>query len=81
MQTIKVELADRSYTVTIGSGVLGTNQSVIQVPAGGTALIVSNETVAPLYLQSVRDSLADVKSHTLILPDGERFKTSEIWSG
>jgi len=80
MQTIRVELADRSYTVTIGSGILGTNHSAIQRPVGSTALVVSNETVAPLYLKAIRDSLAGVKIHTLILPDGERFKTLEHWS-
>jgi len=80
MQTIRVELAERSYTVTIGSGILGTDHSAIQIPAGSAALIVSNETVAPLYLQAIRNSLAGVKTYTLILPDGERFKTLEYWS-
>ena len=80
MQTIRVELADRSYTVFIGSGMLGTSNSAISIPAGSTALVVSNETVAPLYLQALEDSLADAQIHTLILPDGEQFKTLEYWS-
>lgn len=80
MQTIRVELADRSYTVTIGSGILGTSTPAIKVPAGSAALIVSNETVAPLYLKAIMDSLAGVQVRTLILPDGEQFKTLEYWS-
>lgn len=80
MQTIRVELADRSYTVFIGSGMLGTNNAAISIPAGNTALVVSNETVAPLYLQALEDSLADVQIQTLILPDGEQFKNLECWT-
>jgi len=80
MQTIRVELADRSYTVTIGSGILGTNNPAFNIPSGSTALVVSNETVAPLYLRALKDSLAGVQIHTLTLPDGESFKTLEYWS-
>lgn len=80
MQTIKVELAERSYTVFIGSGILGHSSATITIPTGSTALIVSNETVAPLYLPALKDSLKDVQIHTLILPDGEQFKTLEYWS-
>jgi len=80
MQTIRVELADRSYTVFISAGMLGTSNAAISIPAGSTALVVSNETVAPLYLQALEDSLADVQIQTLILPDGEQFKTLEYWS-
>jgi len=80
MQTIRVELADRSYTVFIGAGMLGTSNAAISIPAGNTVLVVSNETVAPLYLQALEDSLVDVQIQTLILPDGEQFKTLEYWS-
>jgi 3-dehydroquinate synthase len=80
MQTIRVELADRSYSVTIGSGILGTSTPAIKVPVGSAALIVSNKTVAPLYLKALMDSLAGVQVRTLILPDGEQFKTLEYWS-
>ncbi len=80
MQTIRVELAERSYTVTVGSGMLGAANAAITLPAGGAALIVSNETVAPLYLQALKDSFANTQVDTLILPDGEQFKTLEYWS-
>jgi len=80
MQTIRVELAERSYTVTIGSGLLGKSNAAICIPAGSATLIVSNETVAPLYLPALKKSLGDTVAHTLILPDGERFKTQKYWS-
>lgn len=80
MHTIRVALAERSYTISIGSGVLGKINAAINIPAGGNALIISNETVAPLYLQALKDSLAGTEIHTLVLPDGEQFKTLEYWS-
>lgn len=80
MQIVRVELAERSYTVTIGSGLLGTSNAAIDIPAGSAGLIVSNETVAPLYLQALKESMGNAEIHTLLLPDGERFKTIEYWS-
>ena len=80
MQKVKVNLADRSYTVYIGSGMLGTAHPAFDVANGSTALVVSNETVAPLYLESLAGSLANAEVHSLVLPDGENYKTSEYWS-
>lgn len=80
MQTVKVDLADRSYTVYIGSGMLGKEHPALNITAGSTILIVSNETVAPLYLDSLAKSLVDADVHSLILPDGEAYKTKEHWS-
>jgi 3-dehydroquinate synthase len=80
MQTVKVDLSDRSYTVTIGSGILGTQHSVFDIGDSSSVLIVSNETVAPLYLESLTQSLAGTTVHSLILPDGESYKTNESWS-
>lgn len=80
MQTVKVNLADRSYTVYIGSGLLGKTHPAFDICSGSTALIVSNATVAPLYLDSLAGSLAGADVHSLILPDGETYKTTETWS-
>ena len=79
-QTVEVKLAERSYPVHIGTGLLGTNHPAFDVPNGSTALIVSNETVAPLYLEALKESLAGNDIHTLVLPDGEQFKTVQYWS-
>jgi 3-dehydroquinate synthase len=80
MQTVEVKLAERSYMVHVGAGALGSNHPAIHVPKGGTVLIVSNETVAPLYLESLKKSLHGATIHSLILPDGEQFKTSGHWT-
>ena len=80
MQTVKVDLADRSYTVTIGSGILGTQHPAFDIGSKSSVLIVSNETVAPIYLESLAQSLTGTNVHDLILPDGESFKTVESWS-
>ena len=79
-QTVEVKLAEPSYPVYIGAGLLGTQHPAIRVHEGSTALVVSNETVAPLYLEALKESLADADIHTLVLPDGEQFKTLEHWS-
>lgn len=44
-----------------------------------TVFIVSNETVAPLYLDALKHSLSRYKVHTWLLPDGEQYKTLESW--
>jgi len=80
MQTVNVNLADRSYTVYVGSGILGKAHPAFDKCSGGTALIVSNETVAPLYLESLAGSLEKADVHSLILADGEAYKTAESWS-
>jgi len=66
--------------VTIGSGILGSQHSAFDIGDSSSALIVSNETVAPLYLKSLEQSLAGKNVYSLILPDGESYKTLENWS-
>ena len=80
MQTVNIDLAERSYTVYIGSGVLGKAHPAFEVARGSTVLIVSNETIAPLYLDALVGSLADANVHSLILPDGETYKTVGHWT-
>ena len=79
MQTVNVDLASRSYTVYIGSGLLGKPHPVFDTCKASTALIVSNETVAPLYLDRLAGALTGADVHSLILPDGESYKTAEQW--
>jgi len=80
MQTVRVDLAERSYTVYIGAGLLKDQQAVFESIQGRTALVVSNKTVAPLYLEQLADSLQGVNIQPLVLPDGESYKTLEYWS-
>ncbi len=75
--TLNVDLGDRSYPIYIGSGLLGQAELVTQHVAGKSALIVSNSTVAPLYLEVVQQALdtAQIRHDNIILDDGEQFKT------
>ena len=74
MQTLNVSLAERSYPIYIGAGLLSSDLLRRHVRAS-QVMVVTNETVAPLYLDQVFASLDGLNVDTLVLPDGERFKT------
>ena len=75
--TLKVDLGERSYPIYIGSGLLGQADLITRHIHGQSALIVSNDTVAPLYLATVQQALdgKQIRRDQLILADGEQFKT------
>lgn len=75
--SIEVELGVRSYPITIGNGLLGGAFDLSSFVSGPDCLIVSNETAAPLYLDSLRKNLSDRSVDSISLPDGEAFKTME----
>ena len=74
MEILNVELGDRSYPIYIGQGLLKEPELLIPHIHGESALIVSNETVAPLYLRQVSTHLSKIRHGDSILPDGEKFK-------
>lgn len=74
MQTLTVDLGDRSYPIHIGQGLLdqGLMNPFIK---GRQVMIVSNETIAPLYLDRLKQSLgSELEIAECILPDGEQYK-------
>ncbi len=73
--TITVKLGDRSYPIIIGSGLLDGAFDLTRFMRGSDCLIVSNETVAPLYLDRLRANLGDKTIHSIELPDGEAHKS------
>ncbi len=75
MQTLKLELGARSYPIYIGGGLLGRANLLAPHVGGKQVMVVSNVTVAPLYLDKVLSALKAFECHTLALPDGERYKT------
>ena len=77
MQTLKVDLGERSYPIHIGEGLLDQPQLLAPHIAGRQVAIVTNETVAPLYLERLTRSLAAYSVLPIILPDGESFKNWE----
>lgn len=74
MQTLSVDLGDRSYPIYIGHGLLRNSDLYTPYIKGRQVLIVSNETIAPLYLEDVKSALADYQVDTVVLPDGEKYK-------
>jgi len=78
MKTLQVSLGDRSYPIYIGEGLLSKPELLTQHIKGSEVLVVSNTTIAPLYLQQVLDLLNDFRCESVILPDGEEFKTLEV---
>jgi 3-dehydroquinate synthase len=79
--TLTVNLGERSYPIVIGSGLLDGGFDLGEYLAGDDCLIVSNETVAPLYQQQLEADLAGRTVESIHLPDGEAFKTVETASG
>jgi len=77
MQTLHVDLGDRSYPIFIGSGILENPDLIKPYIKGNSTSIVSNTTVAPLYLNSVHQLTSDYKNIDVVLADGEEFKTMD----
>lgn len=75
MQTLHVELGDRRYPIFIGSH-LDPQQLLAPYLRGAQVMVVTNSTVAPLYLAHYTDALLALNKTvaTCILPDGEQFK-------
>ena len=79
--TVEVELGDRTYPIYIGSGLLAGGELLRQHVPGNTALVVTNETVAPLYLDRVVAALSEggeIRVETVVLPDGEEHKNVDV---
>jgi 3-dehydroquinate synthase len=74
-QTLTVDLGERRYPIVIGRGLLGGNFDLSPHLPSDQCLVVSNETVAPLYLEPLRACLPGVGPAAIELPDGESFKT------
>ena len=70
---LSVELGERSYPIFIGEGLLGT-QDLSAFVSGAQVMIVTNETVAPLYLERAKACFPGKRVDTVVLPDGEKFK-------
>lgn len=80
MKTLTVDLGARSYPIYIGENIY--HQFALLQPHihGQQVMIVSNDTVAPLYLTALQQSLTDYQVASVILPDGEQYKTLEVWN-
>ncbi|MBI5891887.1 MAG: 3-dehydroquinate synthase [Nitrosomonadales bacterium] len=79
MQTLNVGLAERSYPIHIGSGLLNRIELLQPHIPQKRTVIVSNTTVAPLYLEQLSKGLGanGIQVQSIILPDGEQYKSAE----
>jgi len=78
MQTLQVDLAERSYPIYIGADLLRRADLLAPHIIGRQVAVVTNETVAPLYLDALKAALGGYAVTAIVLPDGEAFKTWEI---
>jgi len=77
MQTLKVDLGERSYPIYIGEGLLDQPECFLPHLAGRKVAIVTNDTIAPLYLERLLRTLGDRQVSAIVLPDGEAHKNWE----
>ena len=77
MKTLNVSLGDRSYPIYIGTKLLDDTGLFDRHIHSSQVMVVSNETVAPLYLSRVLANLQGKQVATVILPDGEAYKSMD----
>jgi 3-dehydroquinate synthase len=78
LKTLNVDLGERSYPIYIGQDLLQQADLVRQFVKGTQVMIVTNTTVAPLYLEACKAMFAQFDVDSVILPDGEQYKNLEI---
>lgn len=74
LETLRVELGDRGYDIVIGADLISRLCHWLPKLKGKQVMVVTNETVAPLYLADIKQALADVAVDQVVLPDGEVYK-------
>lgn len=76
MEKVHIDLGERSYPIVISEGLLEQADTWSALPKAATALIVTNDVVAPLYLNALKQALSGQYSqvHEVVLPDGEAHK-------
>ncbi|HBO24823.1 MAG TPA: 3-dehydroquinate synthase [Providencia sp.] len=77
MEKVTVTLDERSYPITIAPGLYNQTDAFWPLTADQRAMIVTNETLAPIYLDKIKQVLksSGVKVESVVLPDGEQYKS------
>lgn len=73
MHTLTIDLGERSYPIMIGSDLIG-KASTFAPFTSGKIMVVTNETLAPLYLDNILAALNEHQPSSVVLPDGEAYK-------
>lgn len=79
MERLTVSLDERSYPILIAENLLTQGELFREAVSGSKVLVVTNKVVAPLYLDALLAALAPLTAETLVLPDGEQYKTLETF--
>ncbi|MBL4782441.1 MAG: 3-dehydroquinate synthase [Porticoccaceae bacterium] len=77
MNVLNVDLGERSYPIVIGCSLAQSASTLAPFIKGDQVLLVSNETVAPLYMEVLESIINVPVLNTVVLPDGEQHKTLE----
>ena len=82
METLTVELDARRYPIYVGDGLLARPDLLAASLPQPRVAVVTNTTIAPLYLQALLDGLAGagVAAVSIVVPDGETFKNADTLS-
>ncbi len=78
MKTLNLDLGSRSYPIHIGSDLLEKTDLLVPHIIGDRVALVSNETVAPIYMERLATALSQYQPLPIVLPDGEQYKTLEV---
>ncbi len=78
MHIINVQLGTRSYPIYIGDGLLSSADTYAQHIVGKQIMVVTNATIADLYLESLTQTLSDFEVHAKVIGDGEKYKNIEV---
>src|SRR5207244_12397920 len=74
LESLRLALGERAYPIHIGSGLLDRRELYRPYLGGGSAAIVTNDVVAPLYLSRVGKALEGARVTEIVVPDGEQAK-------
>ena len=74
MESLRVALGSRAYPIHIGAGLIGRAELYRDYLSGGSAAIVTNDVVGPLYLEEVKKALHGARVTEIVVPDGEQAK-------
>ena len=77
MKIININLGERSYPIFVGQNLFENSDLIAKYTSKKKIAIITNKTVAPLYLQAFKKMLGDEEVLAIVLPDGEQYKSHD----
>lgn len=78
MERLEIALGERSYPILIGAGLLRSSELLAEHIRARNLLIVTNDRIAPLYLDKLKSALPNQRLTEIVLPDGEAYKSLDV---